>query len=162
MMSGGGDAIDSSIQLRSSLLEFCFADRLSLGGIRNPGKQEARKTGSWVPVRPLSAIALAGKARRPFWSTFRISESGQDGPLRLRFIPAFLRSLCDRRPDGRVVDVHLSVFAAAGLPRYRSNQSASWEISFSMPSQPCPAPFLTTSFVSTPTLFIFLTNVSDC
>ena len=52
--------------------------------------------------------------------------------------------------------------SAAGLLRYWSNQSPSSPVSRSMPSQPWPPPFLTTSLVLTPTLFIFLTKTSDC
>jgi len=40
------------------------------GYIRNPGKQEARKPGSWVTLRPFSMVALGVEARVPFSPTF--------------------------------------------------------------------------------------------
>jgi len=40
------------------------------GYIRNPGTQEARKSGSWVTPRSFSAVALGIEARRPFSPTF--------------------------------------------------------------------------------------------
>ncbi len=46
--------------------------------------------------------------------------------------------------------------------RYLSNQEIMRLSSLSIPSQPCPAPFLTTSSVSIPAFLSFSTISSDC